>query len=96
MYEAKQDDGEGGGTRTHDLPLIWRLTEYKPAALPLSYTLSTLDLVEGYSENVPDRQECIMFCHHVNSLTDASWCGNVSEYRTCNDQFSTIRVVKNF
>ena len=32
--------GRADGTRTHNLPLIWR-TGYKPAALPLSYSPST-------------------------------------------------------
>ena len=32
--------GRADGTRTHNLPLIWR-TGYKPAALPLSYSPTT-------------------------------------------------------
>ena len=35
--ELRRQDGPPGTIRTCDLPLIWRKTGYKPAALPLSY-----------------------------------------------------------
>lgn len=37
LQPLRHSYGRADGTRTHNLPLIWR-TGYKPAALPLSYS----------------------------------------------------------